>query len=99
MDLFINCSYFEGFPNSVVESLENGIPVLASQSFGGINEIIQNNNFGYIYNNEKQLINLLNDFYFKRKKININKKKINIHLRKFSIAENVKKYSNIFENI
>ncbi len=99
MDLFINCSYFEGFPNSVVESLANGIPVLASQSFGGINEIIQNNNFGYIYNNENQLINLLNDFYFKRKKININQKKINTHLRKFSITENVKRYSNIFENI
>ena len=99
MDLFINCSYFEGFPNSVVESLANGTPVLASQSFGGINEIIKNNNFGYIYKNENQLINFLNNFYFKRKKININQKKINTHLRKFSIPENVKKYSNIFENI
>ena len=42
IDIFINCSYFEGFPNSVVESLANGTPVLASQSFGGINEIIKN---------------------------------------------------------
>jgi glycosyltransferase involved in cell wall biosynthesis len=99
IDLFINCSYFEGFPNSVVESLANGTPVLASQSFGGINEIIKNNNFGYIYKNERQLINLLNDFYFKRKRININQKKINTYLKKFSISENIKKYSNIFENI
>ena len=99
IDLFINCSYFEGFPNSVVESLANSTPVLAAQSFGGINEIIKNKNFGYIYKNENQLINFLNIFYFKRKKISINQTAIYSHLKKFSVSVNIKKYSKIFENI
>ena len=98
IDLFVNCSYFEGFPNSVVESLANGTPVLASQSFGGINEIILNKNFGNIYKNETQLINLLQKFNVKRRG-HMNQKLINDHLKKFSISENVKKYSNMFENI
>ena len=38
---FINSSDFEGFPNSVVEALSSGVPVLASQSHGGINDIIK----------------------------------------------------------
>ena len=99
IDLFINCSYFEGFPNSVVESLANGIPVLASQSHGGINEIIKNKNFGYIYKNKKELIKFLNDFYLKKKKIYINKKETYNHLKKFSISRNVNKYSSVFNNI
>ena len=71
---------------------------MASQSFGGINEIILNKNFGNIYKNENQLINLLKKFNTKRKG-DMNQKLINDHLKKFSISENVKKYSNMFENI
>jgi glycosyltransferase involved in cell wall biosynthesis len=97
MNLFINCSYFEGFPNSVVESLSNGKQVLASQSFGGINEIIKNKNFGKIYKNENELLKILGDFN-SQKKVNINRKEINSHLNKFSVSENIKKYSYIFEN-
>ena len=54
-DYFINSSDFEGFPNSVVEAISSGIPVIASQSHGGINEIIKNKNFGIIYNNDFEL--------------------------------------------
>lgn len=98
-DLFINCSYFEGFPNSVVESLANGIPVLASQSHGGINEIIKNKNFGHIYKNENELIKKLTFINNGKIKFDLNKKKITTHLKKFSISENVRRYSNIFKNI
>lgn len=97
IDLSINCSYFEGFPNSVVESLANGKQVLASQSFGGINEIIKNKNFGIIYNNESELLKILKDFNSKKKN-KIDQKEINHHLNNFSISENIRKYSNIFEN-
>tara|TARA_Y100000590_G_scaffold126237_1_gene144297 strand:- start:882 stop:1979 length:1098 start_codon:yes stop_codon:yes gene_type:complete len=98
-DLFINCSDFEGFPNSVVEALGSGIPVIASQSHGGINEIVKNSNFGYIYNNKKELIKIINDFNSGKIKFNLKKKIIVNHLKNFSISENIKKYSDIFKKI
>ena len=98
-DLFINCSDFEGFPNSVVEALGSGIPVIASQSHGGINEIIKNSNFGYIYNNQKQLIKAINDFSSGKIKFNLKKNVIRNHLKNFSVSENIKKYSKILTKI
>lgn len=49
-DLYINSSYFEGFPNSVVEAAYIGVPIISSQSHGGINEILNNGKYGTIYN-------------------------------------------------
>tara|TARA_B100001175_G_C19496166_1_gene635447 strand:+ start:747 stop:1841 length:1095 start_codon:yes stop_codon:yes gene_type:complete len=49
-DLYINSSYFEGFPNSVVEAAYMGVPIISSQSHGGINEILHNGKYGTIYN-------------------------------------------------
>ena len=98
-DIFINCSYFEGFPNSVVESIASGTPVIASQSHGGINEIIKDQGFGHIYQNEKELINLLTRYNLSTKKTSLNKNKTLTHLKKFSFNENIKNYSKVFINI
>ena len=99
LDLFINCSYFEGFPNSVVEALGSGLPVIASQSHGGINEIMKNNSFGYIYNNQEDLIKIINKFNNGKIKFNLKKNIVKKHLKNFSISENIKKYSNVFKKI
>jgi glycosyltransferase involved in cell wall biosynthesis len=98
-DIYINCSHFEGFPNSVVESLSNGIPVLASQSHGGINDIINNKKFGYIYKNEKDLMKILLNIYNKKKTFKLNKRETIAHLKKFSLSKSIKQYSKVFENI
>jgi len=98
-DIYINCSHFEGFPNSVVESLSNGIPVLASQSHGGINDIINNKQFGYIYKNEKDLMKSLLNIYNKKKTFKLNKRETIAHLKKFSLSKSIKQYSKVFENI
>jgi len=50
-NLYINSSYFEGFPNSVVEAINYGIPVICSQSHGRINEILLHGKCGTIFNN------------------------------------------------
>jgi len=47
-DLFINPSYFEGFPNVVVEALSFNLPVICSDSYGGIKEILLDNKGGYL---------------------------------------------------
>ncbi len=98
-DLFINCSDFEGFPNSVVEAIGSGIPVIASQSHGGINEIIKNNSFGYIYRNHEDLIKIINNYGSGKIKFNLKKNIVKNHLNNFSISENIKKYSNVFKKI
>ena len=54
-DLYINSSYFEGFPNSVVEAAHVGLPVIASQSHGGINEILLKGRGGTIYRDTHEL--------------------------------------------
>lgn len=41
-DFFISSSRFEGFPNAVLEANYCGIPVIANNYKGGINEIIEN---------------------------------------------------------
>ena len=99
IDLFINCSYFEGFPNSVVEALSSSVPVMASQSHGGINEILRKKNFGYIYKNQEDLIKNITNFNLGIKKFNFTQKKIIEHLESFSIKNNIKKYSNAFKKI
>ena len=98
-DLFINCSYFEGFPNSVIEALSAGIPVLASQSHGGINEIINNKNFGNIYNNKNELLKLLNNFILKKNKYKLNSNLIVNHLNNFSLKKSISDYQKIFKKI
>ena len=99
LDYFINSSDFEGFPNSVVEALSLGIPVIASQSHGGINEIIKNKNFGFIYNNNTELEVILLKILKNKLKFKNNRNLINRHLRNFSESINVKKYSKVFFEI
>ena len=98
-DIFINSSDFEGFPNSVVESLNSGVPVVASQSHGGINEIIKNKNFGFIYKDLNELKKILDKILKKQKIFNIKKSKVINHLKKFSEENNLKHYKNLFTNI
>ena len=49
-NLYINSSFFEGFPNSVVEALNMNISIIASHSNGGIYDIISNNRDKLLYN-------------------------------------------------
>ena len=53
----ISTSIYEGFPNVVAEAISFNCLVISSNSFGGINDLIKNENFGYIYNlyDSKQL--------------------------------------------
>ena len=98
-DYFINSSDFEGFPNSVVEAIGSGVPAIASQSHGGINEIIKNKNFGLIYNNDHELEIILKKIIYKKLKFKKNKILFKNHLKNFSEQNNVKKYTDLFFNI
>jgi glycosyltransferase involved in cell wall biosynthesis len=99
--LYINSSLFEGFPNSVVEAINYNLPIISSQSFGGINDILPNKNYGTIIKdfNENSLSRTIELFYdnpkFFYKKSKIAKKNI----IKFTLENNVKNYDNLFTKI
>tara|TARA_B100000989_G_scaffold262939_1_gene214606 strand:- start:2286 stop:3380 length:1095 start_codon:yes stop_codon:yes gene_type:complete len=98
IDFYINSSDFEGFPNSVVEALSHNIPVIASQSFGGINEILSGKRFGYIYSNDYELKEILNKIISHKIDFKIDKIKLLNHLNKFNERENFKKYDHLFKS-
>ena len=78
---------FRRFSKFSYRALSAGIPVLASQSHGGINEIINNKNFENIYNNKNELLKLLNNFILKKNKYKLNSNLIVNHLNNFSLKK------------
>lgn len=98
-DYYINFSDFEGFPNTVIESLSVGIPVLASQSYGGINEILSNKKFGLIFNKESLLEKYLKNIYNKKLIFKLNKSQVKKHLNNFSLKNSVKNYDNLLKKL
>ena len=53
-DLFLSGSYYEGFPNAVLEAVALGIPVIAFDSPGGTKEIITNGENGLLVNDNDE---------------------------------------------
>jgi glycosyltransferase involved in cell wall biosynthesis len=99
IDCVVLPSYAEGLPRTVIESLSNGIPVVAND-VGGVKEIITNNDLGYIIenNSHKMLAEGINKFLYENK----NKKKV---LRqkyveeKFSLEKYVSRFIELVSNL
>jgi GalNAc-alpha-(1->4)-GalNAc-alpha-(1->3)-diNAcBac-PP-undecaprenol alpha-1,4-N-acetyl-D-galactosaminyltransferase len=99
--LFISPSYFEGFPNAVIEALSFNLPVICSDSYGGIKEILLDNKGGYIFKNSdfRDLSDKINLFFEDPDQF-INKTKfIKKHISKFSLMNTVNNYEKVFLNI
>lgn len=58
-DLFLQGSFYEGFPNAVIEANACGIPVVAWKAPGGHTEIIVQNVNGWIFASEAELMEIL----------------------------------------
>ena len=46
--LFVHCSRFEGYPNTLLEALASGLPVVATDCPGGTAEILANGSYGIL---------------------------------------------------
>lgn len=59
-DIYLQGSYVEGFPNALIESCAVGVPAIAFNAPGGINEIIIDGVNGYMVEDEDQFIEKIN---------------------------------------
>jgi len=96
-DIYLQGSYVEGLPNSVIESCAVGTPVIAFNAPGGINEIITNNVNGFVLNTEDEFINCLNDL--NREFLFIPEEVSNAVQTKFNAKKITNKYNVLFQNI
>ena len=100
-DLYVNSSYFEGFPNSVVEAINYGIPVICSQSHGGINEILLNGKCGTIFKNGDSfdLASKIQKYYNNPKKYFSITKLAKQNIKRFTLRKNIINYENLFNKM
>ena len=100
-NLYINSSYFEGFPNSVVEAINYGIPVICSQSHGGINEILLNGKCGTIFNNGNSfdLASKIEEYYNNPQKFFLKTKLAKKNIKRFTLRKNILGYENLFNKL
>ncbi|MFB9055252.1 glycosyltransferase [Mariniflexile ostreae] len=96
VDLLLSTSEYEGFPNVVLEANACGLPVVAYNYIGGINEIIVEGINGHLVENgnirelSKTIINVLKYNNYDKKNIKILTKK------RFEVGKIVKSYENEF---
>ncbi|MBF8149562.1 glycosyltransferase [Winogradskyella sp. F6397] len=90
-DMFLQGSYVEGFPNTVLESCFVGTPVLAFNVPGGTKEIIQHQVNGYLVENEEEY------FYYLNNKLTLEPQKVRDSVKmKFDKNKILKQYESLF---
>ena len=99
--LFISSSDFEGYPNTVVQAINNNLPVLSTQSHGAINEILLYGNGGTFYKKRnvndlsKKIIFIINNYKMTFKKTLLAKSK----LKRFLPNRGIKKFDYLIKKI
>ena len=92
--MFLQGSYSEGFPNSLIESCVVGTPIIAFKAPGGIDEIIENGKNGYIVDSIEECITHLtqiySDFNFFPQQVN------QIVTERFNSKKIINQYENLF---
>jgi len=96
-DFFIQGSYVEGFPNTLLESCTVGTPVIAFKAPGGTKEIVINGINGFLVNDELDFISVLNDLN-KLKSINRNEVRKSV-MDKFDPEKILNQYEKLFNQI
>lgn len=97
-DLFLQGSFFEGFPNAVLEACSVGVPVIAFDVPGGTKEIIRHGKNGILVDDGKlddyvNYLTRIDSFEFDRKSI------VQDIQDRFSIKVIMSEYEQLFESI
>ncbi|RXJ45963.1 glycosyltransferase [Gelidibacter gilvus] len=91
-DMFLQGSYVEGFPNTVLESCCVGTPVLAFNVPGGTKEIIQHQVNGYLVESEEEY------FFYLNNALPFDPQKVRASVEtKFDKMNIIKQYESLFD--
>lgn len=96
-DLFIFPSYYESFGKLIIESLANGIPVIANNTYGA-KDIISHKYDGYLVENHNLSDYVRGINYFKNKKKSVWKNCVS-KSQKYKIDIIGKMYSDVYEKL
>ena len=94
--------FFEGLPNVIVEAMSYGIPVIASNSFGGTKEILNYGKFGGLFKtgDSNELCRQLEDFFNEiQNKFYKKVSKSNSFLKKFTQENSSKSLDKILMSV
>ena len=101
MDIYVQPSRFEGIPNSVLEAMASGLPVVAT-NVGGLREIVEDGKTGFLVDldNEAALIRAI-EFLIRhvdrRRQMGMDgKERV---LSRFSISKTVSDYEDLYERL
>lgn len=96
-DLFLQGSFVEGFPNVLIESCVVGTPILAFRAPGGLDEIIEIGENGYIAETTEEFIKYLNNI---NKSYDFNPETVSqVVKQRFSKDKIISKYESLFLNL
>lgn len=97
-DVFVFPSLREGFPNSVLEAMFYGLPVVC-KNIDAMQTIIRNGENGFLFDSEEEyleIINKLRDNTFRNK---VSKAALNEVCEKYTIDQIAKKYLNLYKRL
>jgi glycosyltransferase involved in cell wall biosynthesis len=100
-DLLVHTAVFEGLPNSIVEALNYGVPVIAANSYGGTSEVLGYGKFGQLFqtHNSKDLAKKISNFMLKPSRLEKKVKKSKNFIKRFTFQRTCKSLEKILMSI
>ena len=100
-DLLIHTAVYEGLPNSIVESLNYGVPVIAADGYGGIGEVLGYGKYGQLFppQNAEDLAKKINHFMLNPTYLKKKVRKSQTFIKKFTYKNTCKSLEKILMSI
>jgi len=100
-DLYISSSLYEGFQNSMIEAINYNTPIISSRSFGGIQDILKNGKYGFLFDRQDyiSLAKLIKKFIYDPKEFYNKAKLAKKNLIYFDFSNSNNNFEKVFDSL